>query len=82
MNFMKLKGINWRCLIFKRIAGAVCKLLSPSGPVAIARTEHSFFSEREHAALEGLHDENRQRFSSCKQYLLQLKRSAGGPFQL
>ena len=34
--------------------------------VAIARTEHSSFFEREHAALEGLHDENRRRFPSGK----------------
>ena len=31
------------------------------------------FSEREHAALEGLQEENRRRFSSCKQYLFHRK---------
>ena len=50
--------------------------------IAIARTEHSSFSEREHAALEGLQEENRLRFSSCKHYLFHRKRPAGGPFPM
>ena len=50
--------------------------------IAIARTEYSSFSEREHAAPEGLHEENRRRFSSCKQYLFHRKRPASGPFPM